>query len=132
MSVIGKIVGAVVGLLLFHNPFGLIIGLILVSLTLTLLRGPDSSPGGLGLLACGLLAGPLLAVFGQTYQTGANASELFLAWAIVILPLALAGKRTALWLSFWAIGGIWLWRPFSWPDRPGVFCIHASFPALWP
>ena len=88
--------------------FGLIIAMILASLSLALLRGMDSSAGGLGLLACGLLTGPLVAVYGQVYQTGANASELFQVWAVLLLPLALISKRVSLWLCFWLVGSTWL------------------------
>ncbi|MDR2161292.1 MAG: GDYXXLXY domain-containing protein [Desulfovibrio sp.] len=88
--------------------FGLIISLMLGTAALARIRGEDSGSGGLALLACGLLAGPLLAVFGQTYQTGADAWELFLAWGLFLLPLALAGQKTALWLALWLVSTIWI------------------------
>lgn len=87
--------------------FAIIIGLMLIGGGITLWRGPDSLPGSLGLLAAGLLAGPLLAVYGQYYQTGADAWELFRAWTLFLLPLALLGRQNGLWLAVWLIGSTW-------------------------
>jgi uncharacterized membrane protein/uncharacterized membrane-anchored protein len=70
-------------------------------------RGPDSACGSLALLACGLLAGPLLAVFGQTYQTGADAWELFRAWTLFLLPLAVISRRAGPWAALWLVGSLW-------------------------
>ncbi|ATB49814.1 DUF2157 domain-containing protein [Corallococcus macrosporus] len=42
--------------------------------------------GQLSLLAGSVLVGALLAVYGQAYQTGADPYELFLGWAVLILP----------------------------------------------
>lgn len=87
--------------------FGLIILLILCSAGLALWRGLESTAGSLGLLACGLLAGPLLAVYGQAYQTGADPWELFRAWSLFLIPLALVGRRTALWFVLWVTASLW-------------------------
>lgn len=87
--------------------FGLIIALIVVTGGITVWRGPDSLTGGLSLLACGLLAGPLLAVYGQYYQTGADAWELFRAWTIFLALLAMAGRQTGLWVATWVVGSLW-------------------------
>ena len=38
-------------------------------------------PGRLSLTGAAVLIGPLLAIYGQTYQTGADPWQLFLAWA---------------------------------------------------
>ena len=54
--------------------------------------------GRVALFAASVLVGPLLAVFGQTYQTGADAWGLFAAWALLILPWAIASTFTALWV----------------------------------
>jgi uncharacterized membrane protein len=45
--------------------------------------------------------GALLALFGQTYQTGADVYELFLTWALLGLPLVVAaqwGVASAAWV----------------------------------
>lgn len=87
--------------------FGIIIALMVVTGAAAVWRGPDSLTGSLGLLACGLLAGPLLAVYGQYYQTGADAWELFRAWTIFLALLALMGRQSGLWLATWIVGSFW-------------------------
>lgn len=54
----------------------------------------------ISLVATSVLLGVLLAVFGQTYQTGANAYDLFLTWLIVATPLTLVSQSTYQWLFF--------------------------------
>lgn len=54
------------------------------------------------LVLAGLFLGALLALLGQTYQTGADTWELFAWWALLLLPWALAGASQALWL-LWAL-----------------------------
>ncbi len=54
--------------------------------------------GQAALLAATLLLGATLALFGQTYQTGADTYELFLYWALLALPWVLIGRHPALWL----------------------------------
>lgn len=63
----------------------------------------DSIGGRAALFAGAFLVGVLLAVFGQVYQTGADPYGLFLAWAVLILPWALAGRQAGLWLLFVAL-----------------------------
>jgi len=87
--------------------FGLIAGLMAAAGALSLSRGFLSTAGSLGLLACGLLAGALLAVYGQIYQTGADAWELFRAWTLFLLPLAVIGRRAGLWFALWLTATLW-------------------------
>jgi uncharacterized membrane protein len=85
-------------------------------------------PGALILAT--LASGTLLALFGQTYQTGADVYELFFFWALLTLPFALAGMSGALWgvwvcilnvalalFSGWHGPGDFVWAVF---DRWGV------------
>ncbi|RTL44444.1 MAG: DUF2157 domain-containing protein [Burkholderiales bacterium] len=53
-------------------------------------------------LWCLLSTGGLLAYFGQTYQTGADAWQLFALWSALVLPLALGVRSDALW-SAWVL-----------------------------
>lgn len=77
-----------------------------------------SIPGALLALA-GMLLGALLALLGQTYQTGADTWELFAWWAVLLLPWALAAASQAVWL-LWALVmnvALVLWlgeRAFTW------------------
>ncbi len=52
-----------------------------------------------GLLASFLLTGALLALFGQTYQTGVDPWQLFATWTALALPWALVARMPSLWLG---------------------------------
>jgi len=45
-----------------------------------------------------LFLGVLLALYGQTYQTGADTWQLFFTWALLILPWTLLAKLPAQWI----------------------------------
>ena len=48
-----------------------------------------------GVFASALLLGALLALVGQTYQTGADTFELFLFWGLLLVPWAVLGRNLA-------------------------------------
>lgn len=54
--------------------------------------------GRVALFAAAVLVGPLLGVYGQAYQTGADPWGLFFFWALLILPWVVAAHFTALWI----------------------------------
>jgi uncharacterized membrane protein len=54
--------------------------------------------GRVALFAAAVLVGPLLGVYGQTYQTGADPWSLFAFWALLILPWVVVSHFTALWI----------------------------------
>ena len=54
--------------------------------------------GRVALFAAAVLVGPLLGVYGQTYQTGADPWGLFWFWALLILPWVVVAHFTALWI----------------------------------
>lgn len=60
--------------------------------------GIDSMGGRAALFSSAFLVGILFAVFGQVYQTGADPYGLFVAWSILILPMAIIGRQAALWI----------------------------------
>lgn len=68
-----------------------------------LLAGLDRAFGQMLLVAASVLTGVLLAVIGQVYQTGADAFELFVAWAVLILPWAVVSRHAAHWLLWLAV-----------------------------
>ncbi len=90
-----------------YAKFGLLQGLICGGALLALWRGLDTLTGRMLLLGAGILIGPLLAVYGQVYMTGADSWELFRAWALPLLPLAAAGRQTGLWFMVWLTGTMW-------------------------
>ncbi|HZF18291.1 MAG TPA: DUF2157 domain-containing protein [Burkholderiales bacterium] len=65
--------------------------------------GPERAAGKASLLVAAILLGALLALFGQTYQTGADTWELFANWAGLILPWLLVGRFAGLWMLWIAI-----------------------------
>lgn len=68
--------------------------------------------GKILLLSASVLLGVLMAVYGQTYQTGADAFELFVGWAALILGWVVVSEFAALWF-FWLVlintGSILYW-----------------------
>ena len=78
--------------------FGLIQMGILIVASFTSWYGLQRLIGQLALFASTILVGVLLAVIGQSYQTGADTFELFLTWAILIIPWVLIGQFAPLWL----------------------------------
>lgn len=83
----------------------------------------------LGLTAF-MAIGGLFAFFGQTYQTGADAWQLFALWAALALPLCLGVRHDALWAP-WALvvmTAVTLWVHakigYSWDSRPGHTAVH--------
>jgi len=108
--------------------FALLQGVVVVMGVGALLRPAARAP--LGLLAL-LGVGALFAYFGQTYQTGADAWQLFALWAALTLPLALAVRHDAVWAP-WAVVvavGISLWvqthTGHQWRVRPDDLVVHA-------
>lgn len=55
------------------------------------------------LFAACVLVGVYLAVFGQIYQTGADAYELFRAWALLILLWTVSSREPLHWLLLLAV-----------------------------
>jgi len=83
------------------------LGLVAAPLALCALlamRADDCPIGQAWLGGASVLAGVLLAVAGQIYQTGADSELLFFAWALLILPWVLTAQAPWLWL-FWLLLG---------------------------
>lgn len=59
----------------------------------------DTLSGKVLLLSASILVGVFLAVYGQIYQTGADAFELFLGWSILILGWVIVSNFGALWMT---------------------------------
>jgi uncharacterized membrane protein len=75
---------------------------LLLALAFAWLKGIDRLSGRLSLLLSVILTGALVALFGQTYQTGADLYELFLTWALLTAPLAIACRWEPCW-AFWLL-----------------------------
>ncbi|MES3013033.1 MAG: DUF2157 domain-containing protein, partial [Pseudomonadota bacterium] len=61
--------------------FALLQTALLICIGIALWRAPPALPGQGALILATLLTGGLLALFGQSYQTGADVYELFFTWA---------------------------------------------------
>lgn len=94
---------------------------LLITVALSWRLGPDTHGGRAALIGAAVLPGVLLAVYGQTYQTGADPYGLFLTWGLLILPWVLIGRSAALWMLLLALGNLSLilywtgvYRPPQW------------------
>jgi len=54
------------------------------------------------LMGMTLFTGALLALVGQTYQTGADPWQLFATWSVLILPWVFIARATSLWI-LWGV-----------------------------
>jgi uncharacterized membrane protein len=92
-----------------HTKFWLLQGLIATLTVGAVWSGLSRSIGkALLVMAMGCL-GPLLAVFGQTYQTGADVWQLFLAWAVLGFIWAVAARSPHGWLLWVVLAQAALW-----------------------
>ncbi|HHB93056.1 MAG TPA: DUF2157 domain-containing protein [Thioploca sp.] len=82
--------------------FGLLETGILAMALFASIRGLEYLSSQAAILGASILLGALLAVYGQTYQTGADAFGLFVVWAALILPWVLVSRFAPLWL-LWLI-----------------------------
>lgn len=114
---------------------------------LAFVRPPPSTLGRGAAFLAFIATGALLALFGQTYQTGADIYELFLTWALLGLPLAIAAQwsvATAAWVVVlnvalllfcgWNPAGGLLWAVLGGMDfRPAHLVLGAAWlnTALW-
>lgn len=74
-------------------------GLILAVLPLLLFK-PQQFIQQLGLTVVSVLTGVALAVFGQIYQTGADAYDFFLGWTILITAWVVISNFSFLWIFY--------------------------------
>jgi uncharacterized membrane protein len=72
--------------------FALLELLLLAFVAIALVKPPPRFVGRAAVLLAFVATGALLALFGQTYQTGADVYELFLTWALLGLPFAIVAR----------------------------------------
>jgi uncharacterized membrane protein len=102
-----------------YAKFGLAQALLLMSLAACWRFDLQSAAGKACLFLATMLVGALLALVGQTYQTGADTYELFTAWALASFAWVVLAQLGALWLVwlvllnlavtlyFSTFGGMW-------------------------
>ena len=125
-----------------------LVELVLVACAVIGFLRPPPDFAGRGVIFLAFIAtGALLALFGQTYQTGADIYELFLSWALLGLPLAIAAQwsvASAAWVVVlnialllfcgWHPTGGLLWALFGGVHfRPAHMIVGAAWLnlALW-
>lgn len=86
--------------------FALVQGPLLATITIAIWKGVDSDIGRAAMLVASLLVGALLALIGQTYQTGADPWQLFASWAVLVLPWTVVVRMPALWIIWLALVNI--------------------------
>ena len=79
---------------------GLIEGLIIISSLVILFSKISLDIKNILLTSTSILVGVLFAVFGQIYQTGANAYDFFLGWTMFIAIWVFVSNYAPLWLVF--------------------------------
>jgi hypothetical protein len=113
--------------------FALVETALIAALGVALWRPPPHAIGRGALLLAFVAAGALLALFGQTYQTGADVYELFLSWAAVGFVIVVAGQWSVTWAAWvlvlnvalalfsgWRAESGWLFALFfGWSLNPG-------------
>ncbi|MBL8512233.1 MAG: DUF2157 domain-containing protein [Betaproteobacteria bacterium] len=93
--------------------FGLLEAALVLSVAASIAWRNDPLRRQASLLLTVLLVGPLLALVGQTYQTGADTYELFLAWAALSLPWAFLAAWRPVWCWWVSIANAALWLYFA-------------------
>lgn len=93
--------------------FAIIAAVLLTATAVSAWRGLDSPAGSAAAGLAWLTVGVLLAVYGQTYQTGADAHGLFVTWLALVTPWTLAARNRGLWclwllLANVALGLYWI------------------------
>jgi len=109
--------------------FALLQGALVVAALAAAVRPAWRAPAALLAL---IVTGALFAYFGQTYQTGADAWQLFALWAVLTVPLGLAARSDIVWApwSLVAMLAIALWvqtqTGHRWRIEPGDLPAHLS------
>ena len=91
-----------------------------LSALLTLCTRVFSSAWQAGCFVCSMGIGALLALIGQTYQTGADTWQLFAMWLLCMLPICLLARSATNWILALILGNLAL----------GLFLSSARSPLL--
>jgi len=112
-----------------YTRFGLVEALLAAAVLAAWRLGVDRTAGKAALLAATLLVGALLALVGQTYQTGADPWELFATWAVLVLPWVAIARFAPLWLLLLALVNLAVGVYFH--AFAGLFGILFGTETLW-
>lgn len=108
--------------------FALIQGLLAACIVTALVRPPPQRIGRYSLFLAFVATGALLALFGQTYQTGADTYELFLTWSVLALPLVIAGQWSVTWAAWLIVLNTGFALFSGWiPGRGALWIVFANW-----
>ncbi|MCP3956150.1 MAG: DUF2157 domain-containing protein, partial [Desulfobacterales bacterium] len=85
------------------SKFGMVEGFIVLAVVAYCRLAEGSIASKVSILAATIFLGVLLALYGQTYQTGADPWQLFFNWALLMLPWAIIGRFSAIWIVWIAL-----------------------------
>lgn len=105
---------------------GLVEALLLGTLFAAFKTGQDKLVGRVLLLAASVLVGVFLAVFGQVYQTGADAWTLFALWSLLIIPWVVLARfpgLCVLWIVLQNTALILYWDQVGWENPALLFLL---------
>ncbi|WP_028580064.1 DUF2157 domain-containing protein [Desulfogranum japonicum] len=83
--------------------FGLVEACLVLTIVAYCKLKVDTMASKVSLLGATLSLGVLLALYGQTYQTGADPWQLFFNWGLLMLPWAVIGRFSVLWVVWIAL-----------------------------
>jgi uncharacterized membrane protein len=106
--------------------FALVESVLAACIALALWKPPPASLGRYALLLSFVATGALLALFGQTYQTGADIYELFLAWALLGVPFVAAGRWSVIAAAWLVVFDVALLLFFGWRPLGGWLWLLAE------
>lgn len=107
--------------------FVLVEGLLVLCVGVALWRPAPHAVGRYALLLAFIVTGALLALFGQTYQTGADVYELFLNWALVGAVFAVAAQWSVVWAAWALVLNVSLWLYCGARPEAGPLWVAFSF-----
>ena len=118
--------------------FGVLQTAIVLLLIITHWVGLNRLGGKIALTVASLLVGALLAVFGQEYQTGADAYTLFGYWALLIAGWVVISKFDLLWgilLALLNVALVLFWTQVlpgdQYPQPESLFALNAVALIAW-
>ncbi len=83
--------------------FGMVEALIVLAVLAYWKLDQHNMAAKVALLMAAIFLGVLLALYGQTYQTGADPWQLFFNWALLMLPWTVIGLFPAIWILWIAL-----------------------------
>ena len=92
---------------------GLVVGVLAACCAGALAARPLGVAWRAALFGACVATGAVLALVGQTYQTGADVWQLFAAWAALMLPFAWLSRSSASWMLWLGVANLALMRALS-------------------